>query len=164
MEKRISFNWSYTEPVLAPFGPCASKDCQGGKLFSPGFPLLQRFQKRRNLSAIVYSPVFFDTYKFQLDLQPVNDLHDQYCAGAKKVYGHKALTYFCSFCVVEVVCARVGFLRTFYLQCTHRSDATLLNYNFNKLMSMKIFQKAGVYAGVEPANYSLYIGTSLPFD
>ena len=38
---------------------------------SPGCPSLQRFQKRRNLSAIVYSPVFFDSYKFQLDLQPV---------------------------------------------------------------------------------------------
>nr|DAH44817.1 MAG TPA: hypothetical protein [Caudoviricetes sp.] len=23
----VTFNWSYAEPVLAPFGSCSSKDC-----------------------------------------------------------------------------------------------------------------------------------------
>nr|DAE95681.1 MAG TPA: hypothetical protein [Caudoviricetes sp.] len=36
-----------------------------------------------------------------------SNFHDQYCAGAKKVYGHKALTYFRSFCVVEVVLFKI---------------------------------------------------------
>nr|DAJ67854.1 MAG TPA: zinc finger protein [Crassvirales sp.] len=38
----------------------------------------------------------------------INDLHDQYCTGAKKVYGHKALTYFCSFCVMKVIIQVLG--------------------------------------------------------
>lgn len=71
-DKHVTFSWSYAEPVLAPFGSCSSKGCQGRKAFlSPGCPSLQRFEKRRNLSAIIFSPVFFDSYKFQLDLQPV---------------------------------------------------------------------------------------------
>ena len=31
--KCISFIWSYTEPVLAPFGSCSFQRCYGRKLF-----------------------------------------------------------------------------------------------------------------------------------
>ena len=36
--------------------------------------------------------------------------------------------------------------------------------HFIKLKNLKMNNMSGVYAGVEPANHSLYIGSSLPFD
>lgn len=54
--KHVTFSWSYAEPVLAPFGSCGSKGCQGRKLFfHPDVPVYRDFRNGENLSAIVFA-------------------------------------------------------------------------------------------------------------
>ena len=124
----VAFNWSYAEPVLAPFGSCSSECYQGRKfIFHPDVPV---YRDLRNdvTSQRLYSPVFFDSYKFQLDLQPVLG-----------------------------PCISLPWQPFIY--SVHTGMPLILS-NLN----LKKNECVGVYAGVEPANYSLYIGLSLPFD
>lgn len=107
---------------------------------SPGCPSLQRFQKRRNLSAIVFTRfLWLLSYEFIL-LLSFSWTYNQYWVPMSAYHG--------------------SLLFIVYTQGCHFFK--LKNLKINNFF--KIQQMSGVYAGVEPANYSLYIGSSLPFD